>query len=110
MIGLLHDIDWDLTKNNPTQHCIKCQEILREAGVSQFVIDTIVSHGYSNDMIPQLQGKQRTSTIQHCLVAAESLTGLIIASALMTPDKKLASLSLDSLKKKFKDKICCEMQ
>ncbi|HCU71182.1 MAG TPA: hypothetical protein DIC35_05540, partial [Candidatus Moranbacteria bacterium] len=39
-----------------------------------------------------------------CLVAAETLTGLIIASALMQPDKKLASVQLASLKKKFKSK------
>ena len=42
--------------------------------------------------------------IQYCLVAAETLTGLIFASALMQPDKKLTSVQLSSLKKKFKDK------
>jgi len=104
VIGLLHDIDWDLTKNNPAEHCIKCQEILKEAKASNFLIETIISHGYSNEMIPRLKEKQRTTTIQHCLVAAETLTGLIIASALMTPDKKLADLSLKSLKKRFKAK------
>lgn len=104
IIGLLHDIDWDLTKDNSTEHCIKCQEILKEAGASEFLIETVISHGYSNDMIPKLKDKKRTTTIQHCLVAAETLTGLIIAATLMTPDKKLASLSLKSLKKRFKAK------
>jgi uncharacterized protein len=108
IIGLLHDIDWDLTKDNSTEHCIKCQEILRDAGASNFLIETIISHGFTNEMIPQLKEKQRTTTIQHCLVAAETLTGLIIASALMTPDKKLASLSLESFKKKFKNKKFAE--
>lgn len=104
IIGLLHDIDWDLTKENSTEHCIKAQEILREAGGSDFLIETIVSHGYSLELIPQLFDKQRTTTIQYCLVAAETLTGLIFASTLMQPDKKLSSLSLESLKKKFKNK------
>lgn len=104
IIGLLHDIDWDLTKNNSTEHCIKCQEILKEAGASDFLIETVISHGYSNEMISRLKEKQRTTTIQYCLVAAETLTGLIIASTLMTPDKKLASLSMKSLKKRFKTK------
>lgn len=108
IIGLLHDIDWDLTKNDSQEHCIKCQEILKEAGASDFLIETVISHGYSNEMIPELKEKQRTTTIQHCLVASETLTGLIIASALMTPDKKLANLSLDSLKKKFKTKKFAE--
>jgi len=66
IIGLLHDIDWDLTKDNSTEHCIKCQEILREVEASEFLIETIVSHGYSNEMIPQLKEKLRTTRIQHC--------------------------------------------
>lgn len=104
IIGLLHDIDWDLTKNDQVDHCIKCQEILKQAGANDFLIETIQSHGYENEMIPELQNKKRETKIQHCLVAAETLTGLIIASALMQPDKKLASVQSKSLKKKFKNK------
>lgn len=104
VIGLLHDIDWDLTKNDTAEHCVKCQEILCEAGGSEFLIETIQSHGYGMDSIPALSDKMRTTRIQHCLVSAETLTGLIIASTLMQPDKKLASLTLQSLKKKFKNK------
>lgn len=102
--GLLHDIDWDLTKNDPMQHCVKAQEILRQAGASDFLIEAIISHGYSNEHIPALQGKARDTKLHFCLAAAETLTGLIIASTLMQPDKKLTSLSLPSLKKKFKSK------
>lgn len=104
IIGLLHDIDWDLTKNDNVNHCVKCVEILRQAGATDFLIETIQSHGYGMEVIPILKDKVRKSKIQHCLVAAETLTGLIIASTLMQPDKKLASLSLQSLKKKFKNK------
>ena len=104
IIGLLHDIDWDLTKNNQDLHCIKAQEILRQAGASEFLIENVVSHGYDNEMIPSLRDKKRKTIIQHCLVAAETLTGIIIASALVQPDKKLSSVQLPSLKKKFKSK------
>ena len=104
IIGLLHDIDWDLTKNNQDLHCIKAQEILRQAGCSEFLIETVVSHGYDSEMIPILRDKKRRTTIQHCLVAAETLTGIIVASALVQPDKKLSSVQLPSLKKKFKSK------
>lgn len=104
IIGLLHDIDWDLTKNNSAEHCIKSQEILREAGATDFLIETIISHGYGMDAIPALKDKSRLTKLQHSLVAAETLTGLIIASALMQPDKKLSSVKLSSLKKKFKNK------
>lgn len=104
IVGLLHDIDWELTKNNQSEHCVKAQKILKEAGASDFFIETIISHGYSHEMIPQLQQKQRSTKIQHCLAAAETLTGIIVAAALVQPDKKLQSVAFESLKKKFKSK------
>jgi len=104
IIGLLHDIDWGLTKDNPSEHCIKSEEILRNAGGSDFLIETIASHGYGLESIPSLLTKQRSTIIQHCLIATETLTGIIVASALVQPDKKLQSVTLESLKKKFKNK------
>lgn len=104
IIGLLHDIDWDLTKDNPREHTVKAVEILRGAGASDFLIETIVSHGYGSELCGTNQDKARTTKIQHALAAAETLTGLIIATALVQPDKKLASVKLSSLKKKFKTK------
>jgi len=104
IIGLLHDIDWDLTKNNSSEHCIRMQEILKEAGASDFLIETIISHGYNSELIPKLKERQRSTKIQYCLAAAETLTGIIVATALVQPDKKLQSVSLHSLKKKFKNK------
>lgn len=104
IVGFLHDIDWDLTKEKQSEHCVKAVEILRSADASDYLIETIQSHGYANEMIPELAGKKRETKIEHCLVAAETLTGIIVASALVQPDKKLASVRLKSLKKKFKDK------
>lgn len=108
IIGLLHDLDWDLTKHDSKEHCILVQKLLKDAGASDFLIETVISHGYGMEGIPELKDKERTTKLEHCLVAAETLTGLIIASALMRPDKKLASLTLDSLKKKFKTKKFAE--
>ncbi|EKE10655.1 MAG: metal dependent phosphohydrolase [uncultured bacterium] len=104
IIGLLHDIDWELTKSDPSEHCVKAVEILKSNGASDFLIETIISHAYGMKEIPAYENKERTTKIEHSLVAAETLTGLIIASALMQPDKKLASVSVESLKKKFKNK------
>jgi uncharacterized protein len=105
IVGLLHDIDWELTKNDPTEHCVKAVEILKSEGATDFLIETIISHsyGWSGATVLALINGKRTTKIQHALVAAETLTGLIVASALIQPDKKLASVSLDSLKKKFKN-------
>jgi predicted hydrolase (HD superfamily) len=55
-------------------------------------------------LIPKLKERQRSTKIQYCLAAAETLTGIIVATALVQPDKKLQSISLHSLKKKFKNK------
>lgn len=110
IIGLLHDIDWELTKDNTKKHCIKTAEILKNAGGTDFLIETIQSHGYGQGWgdtyygPPEFEGKERSGIIEHVLAAAETLTGLIIATALIQPDKKLASVKLESLKKKFKNK------
>lgn len=104
IIGLLHDIDWDLVKDNPLEHCAKMVPILKEAGATDFLVETIVSHGYGAPDCGAPQDKTRETKLQHSLAAAETLTGLIIASALVQPDKKLASVTLQSLKKKFKNK------
>lgn len=104
IIGLLHDLDWDLTKNNQSEHCLKVQQILGEAGASDFLIETIISHAFGHEIIPEFAAKQRSGKIQHCLAAAETLTGLIVAAALVQPTKKLQDVSLQSLKNKFKTK------
>lgn len=103
IIGLLHDIDWDLTKDNTLEHCAKAINILKEAGASDFLVETILSHGYGNNQCGAPQDKQRSTNLQYCLAASETLTGLIIASVLMQPEKKLSLLSIESLKKKFKN-------
>jgi len=110
IIGLLHDIDWELTKTDTKQHCIKCVEILKSHGGTEFLIDTIQSHGFGQGFgddyygPPEFKGKTRETTIQHALAAAETLTGLIIATTLIQPDKKLLSVKSESLIKKYKNK------
>ena len=104
IIGLLHDIDWDLTKNNPAKHCVCAVEILKQAGGADFLVENIISHGFGHPAIPAYLEKTRQTKLQHSLAAAETLTGLIVASALVQPDKKLSSVSGESLMKKFKSK------
>jgi len=102
LIGLLHDIDWDLTKENPEKHCLLAESILKEAGTTPFLIETIQSHAWGKGGVPAFAAYERKTKLQHALAASETLTGLIVASALVQPDKKLKSVSLDSLKKKFR--------
>jgi putative nucleotidyltransferase with HDIG domain len=101
-LGLLHDIDWEYGED---VHCKKCREILSQAGFDDEFIETVISHGYGFEACgPELAAKKRTTKIQYLLAAAETITGLIYASALVRPDKKLESVEVSSIKKKMKDK------
>ncbi len=105
VLGLLHDIDFEQTKDDPVSHCVYARGILKDAGVSDEAIDIICSHAWGSECGGgNVLDKKRTRNIEHVLVAAETVTGLISASALMTPDKKLASVKIKSLKKKYKSK------
>ena len=102
IVGLLHDIDFELY---PEEHCLKAPEMLREAGVGEDVIHSVVSHGYgitvgcgaTIDVAPEHE-------MEKVLFAADELTGLIWAAALMRPSKSTKDMELKSLKKKYKSK------
>ena len=102
IVGLLHDIDFELY---PEEHCLKAPEMLREAGVGEDVIHSVVSHGYgitvgcgvTIDVAPEQE-------MERVLFAADELTGLIWAAALMRPSKSTKDRELKSLKKKYKSK------
>jgi predicted hydrolase (HD superfamily) len=94
IVGLLHDIDFELY---PEQHCQKAPELLRNGGTSEELIHAVCSHGYGIccDVEP-------THEMEKVLFAADELTGLIGAAALMRPSKSVQDMELKSLKKKYK--------
>ena len=96
IVGLLHDIDFELY---PEEHCKKAPELLRDSGVGEDMIYSVCSHGYGQccDVEPKHE-------MEKILFAADELTGLIWAAALMRPSKSTQDMELKSLKKKFKDK------
>ena len=63
MLGLLHDVDWELTKENWKEYCIKAVDILKEKGFDNEFIENIQSHGYGYDEIPSLKDKQRVKKL-----------------------------------------------
>ncbi|WP_027398548.1 hydrolase [Anaerovorax odorimutans] len=95
-VGLLHDIDFGMY---PREHCVKAQELLREANISEEMIYSICSHGYGIcvDMPP-------IHEMEKILFATDELTGLIGAAVRLRPSKSAMDLEISSLKKKFKDK------
>lgn len=96
IVGLLHDLDFEMW---PEDHCIKSQELMRQAGVEEAVVRATASHGWGLrvDIKPEHE-------MEKVLYACDELTGLIGAAALMRPSKSTADMELKSLKKKFKDK------
>jgi putative nucleotidyltransferase with HDIG domain len=94
IVGLLHDIDFE---EYPEEHCIKAPELLREAGVGEDIIHAVVSHGY--DLTVDVKPEHEMEKV---LYAADELTGLIWAAALMRPSKSVQDMQVKSVKKKYK--------
>jgi predicted hydrolase (HD superfamily) len=103
MLGLLHDIDWGITKDNVETHLTKMPSILKEAGFDDKFIGIILSHGYGFDELPSLKNKKRTERIEHALSASETITGLVHSYALMR-GRKISGMEAKGLMKKYKDK------
>ncbi|MHB0980415.1 MAG: HDIG domain-containing metalloprotein [Thermoleophilia bacterium] len=97
LAGLLHDLDVAETAELFEEHGLRTVAWLREAGFDdEEVLQAIGSHNPAN-------GSQPTSTFDRALFAADPLTGLITAAALIRPEKKLDLVQLKSLKKRFKE-------
>jgi len=96
--GLLHDLDVELTNADLTIHGRETERLLRERGVDEESIDAIVMH---NEVVTE---KKRVTEFQHALAAGETITGMIVATALVYPDKKLASVKTKSVTKRMKEK------
>lgn len=102
IVGLLHDIDFELY---PEEHCLKAPALLKAGSVSDDIIHSVCSHGYgitvgcgvTIDVAPEHE-------MEKVLFAADELTGLIWAAALMRPSKSTKDMELKSLKKKYKSK------
>lgn len=97
IVGLLHDFDWEI---HPTldEHPMEGAPILRERGVPEDVIRSILSHA------SEMSGVPRETKRDKALYAVDELTGLIVAVALVRPSKNIADVKIKSIKKKWKDK------
>lgn len=98
LTGLLHDIDVEVTNADPHVHALKAEELLEDFGFDEEMLDAIRMH---ND---EATGRSRTTRFQHALAAGETITGLIYATALVYPDKKIASVKYKSVRKRMKEK------
>ena len=95
IVGLIHDIDFG---EFPNEHCVKSKEILKEAGANEELIHAVCCHGWG------LTGaaEKPEHLMEKVLFAADELTGLIWAVAIIRPSKSVMDMELKSVKKKFK--------
>ena len=95
VVGLLHDIDFE---QYPEEHCVKSKELLESAGVGKEIVDAVCSHGWG--LTPAHSKPEHL--MEKVLYAADELTGLIWAAAIIRPSKSVMDMELKSVKKKFK--------
>ncbi len=95
LVGLLHDLDYEQTMNDPDRHTLVTEEMLKEYHLEPDIVEAIKCH---NDKVP------RTKLMGKAIYASDPLTGLIVAAALMHPDKKLKSIDVDFIMRRFKEK------
>src|SRR6059036_1025740 len=94
LTGLFHDLDQDQTADDPERHAYMAAEWLREAGVEENVVNGVLAHAhpeYQRDLMSQ------------AIVAADAVAGLLVAAALVRPDRS-AGMKVSSVKKKLKER------
>ena len=97
LAGLLHDIDYDKTAREPEQHSVLGAEMLAELGLDEKLIYAVKAHN-------AIHGLPRVRLIDKALYASDPLTGLIVAAALIHPDKKLSSIDVDFVLNRYGEK------
>lgn len=97
LAGLLHDLDAE-SQPDLSVHTKEAEEVLRARGVNDEIIETIGMHNET------ARDRKRSTPFEHALAAGETITGLIVATALVYPDRKIASVKAKSVRKRIKEK------
>jgi len=95
--GLLHDIDYEETKNNASQHSILGAEMLGKVGLDQEICQAVKTHNEAHGILPETK-------LAKALFCLDPLTGLIVAATLVLPSKKINDLTVENVLNRFKEK------
>ncbi len=98
LAGMLHDLDYNQTARDMARHGLVTAELLAGRGVPEEVIAAIKAHNAEN------LGLERRSKLDFALTCGETITGLVVATTLVYPDKKLASVKPKSVTKRMKER------
>jgi putative nucleotidyltransferase with HDIG domain len=94
LTGLFHDLDQDRTHDDPERHAYQAAEWLRDAGVDQRVVNGVLAHAHE---------EYRTDRMSQAVVHADAVAGLLVAAALVRPEKA-SGMKVSSVRKKLKEK------
>ena len=94
LTGMFHDLDQDHTGDDAEGHAWMAAGWLREAGVDERVVNGVLAHAHE---------EFRTDLMSKAVVHADAIAGLLVAAALVRPDKA-AGMKVSSVKKKLKEK------
>jgi putative nucleotidyltransferase with HDIG domain len=94
LAGLFHDLDQDQTGEDSARHAHLAAEWLREAGVEESVVNAVLAHAHE---------QYRTDLMSKAVVHADAIAGLLVAAALVRPERS-AGMKVSSVKKKLKNK------
>jgi putative nucleotidyltransferase with HDIG domain len=94
LVGLFHDLDQDQTHDDPERHAYQAAEWLRQAAVDEKVVNGVLAHAHE---------QYRTDRVSRAVVHADAVAGLLVAAALVRPERA-NGMKVSSVKKKLKEK------
>ncbi|MEM5875687.1 MAG: HDIG domain-containing metalloprotein [candidate division WOR-3 bacterium] len=94
--GLVHDIDWELTKETPEKHSLLGAEILQKEGFPEEIVNAVKIHNH-------IHGFEPKTLLEKALYSCEEMTGFIVAVALVMPNKSLDEVTVERIMSKFKE-------
>jgi len=99
--GLLHDIDYEETKDKPEQHSLMGAEYLQKQNIDKEIVEAVKTHNEIHGIAPETK-------MAKALFCIDPLTGLIVASTLVLPSKQIKNVATDNILNRFKEKGCAK--
>jgi len=97
LTGLLHDIDYEETKNSPEKHSLIAGDFLEKLGLEKEIVEAVKAHN-------EIHNLPRQTKLSKALFCTDPITGLIVAATLVLPSKKLTDLTVENILNRFKEK------
>ncbi|MCD5396401.1 MAG: HDIG domain-containing protein [Candidatus Pacebacteria bacterium] len=97
LCGILHDIDYEKTKNELDKHSLVGAEMLKNLGLDEEIVEATKSHNEVHKIEPK-------TLMAKALYVCDPLSGLIVAATLVLPSKKIKDLTVQNVLNRFKEK------